>query len=500
MKKCNKKRNSLFALLLSLAMILTFIPAVSFAEAGEYHGTQSLQAGEDEIDLSGYEVVIPALIDDWKIYTDQMSGISIEAEVIGGGQVLDKENYDLIIEQESWNEKNEQEFTRVENGALTLSEEGNATFIVYAVAREGSGYTGETTRDKYVDIFNRHSLTGAVASFPGLHLISEDELFTPMFDLYITPGLDPQEPLVKIDDKQLAKDGEYEYYYQEAYIERNGPFKVDGRSFYTYFLRDVEGGKTYADFPTEKGVYILHINGKGEYFAYYDQIGIAVGMTVAELQALSRIPIGKGTSLEAAEALILSMSSESDPEGSTVDPLMLRQSKVKNNSITLAWNAASGAVRYVVYGNRCGSKYKMTKLAEVSGKTLTVNKISGSKLKKGTYHKFIVVAVDKDDKVVSTSKIVHIATAGGKWKNHTKVSVSNASKFKKLKKGKSLKIKAKAVGKNVKKHVGLRYESSNPDIATVSKSGKVKAKAKGSAKITVYAQNGKYKTVSVKVK
>ena len=46
----------------------------------------------------------------------------------------------------------------------------------------------------------------------------------------------------------------------------------------------------------------------------------------------------------------------------------------------------------------------------------------------------------------------------------------------------------------------LRYVSSNKKIATVSKSGKIKAKSKGSCKVYVIAVNGASKAVTVTVK
>ena len=64
--------------------------------------------------------------------------------------------------------------------------------------------------------------------------------------------------------------------------------------------------------------------------------------------------------------------------------------------------------------------------------------------------------------------------------------------MKKLKKSKKL--------INQKHTARLRYYSSNKKIATVSKSGKIKAKAKGSCKIYAVAANGVRTTVSVTVK
>ena len=69
-----------------------------------------------------------------------------------------------------------------------------------------------------------------------------------------------------------------------------------------------------------------------------------------------------------------------------------------------------------------------------------------------------------------------------------------------LKKGKKLKLKVKA--KPGKKLASTQYcwKSSNKKIAAVSAKGVVKAKKKGTVKITVYATDGSGKKKSVKIK
>lgn len=145
-------------------------------------------------------------------------------------------------------------------------------------------------------------------------------------------------------------------------------------------------------------------------------------------------------------------------------------------------------------------------LVTLTGNSKTFKKVAGKKVKKGTYYKFIVVAVDKNNKVVSTSKLIHVATKGGKVGNHKGVSISKAviTKAGKLKAGKSLKLNAKMVPQSrkltVKKHVGLRYESTNKKIASVSSKGVIKAKTRGTCYVYVYAQNGLFKKIKVVVK
>ena len=219
--------------------------------------------------------------------------------------------------------------------------------------------------------------------------------------------------------------------------------------------------------------------------------------------------VGPGASAEVAEKAITNMTSDTDPLGSEYSIIRLRSPKQTATSIKLSWEKNIKAVKYVIYGNRCGKNNRLIKLTDVSDKNIsnfTVTQAAGSKLRKGTYYKFIIVAVDKDNKVVSTSRIIHVATKGGKVGNYKSVTVSKSviNKAKKLKTGKSLKLKAKAVKQSgklkVKKHRALEYVSSNKDVATVSKKGVIKAISKGTCDVYVYAQNGVYKKIKVVVK
>ena len=228
---------------------------------------------------------------------------------------------------------------------------------------------------------------------------------------------------------------------------------------------------------------------------------------------------GKGAAIEAAEAAMAKMSSDKDPSGTRIAPFFLKSSKQTKKSVKLTWKKASGATKYVVYGSLCGTKNKMKKLATTTGTSF-----NAKKLKKGKYYKYMVIAVDANNDVVSSSKIIHVATSGKKSASNPKKVVVKAKinkagkKLKKYKATSTITLKSgstpkalvkstalktsftKAKKTKVKTHVGMRYESTNPAIATVSAKGKVTAKKKGSCKIYVYAQNGAVKTVTVKVK
>ena len=183
--------------------------------------------------------------------------------------------------------------------------------------------------------------------------------------------------------------------------------------------------------------------------------------------------------------------------------LRLRVTKSTKTSNVLKWTKYTGADGYVVYGNFCNTKtksYKLVKLATVSGDKTTY---TCKNLVKGTYYKYYVKAyklVDGKKVWLATSKVVHATTSGSKYGNAKGVSVNKTSFT--LSVGKSATIKAKQIEEKypIKYHTDIKYESSDKSVATVSKTGVIKAKKKGTAYIYVYAQNGIYKRVKVTVK
>ncbi len=210
----------------------------------------------------------------------------------------------------------------------------------------------------------------------------------------------------------------------------------------------------------------------------------------------------KGNTIAAAEKTITGLSSEADLKGSQYSGLQLNGKKVTKNSVKLAWKKVSGAKNYVVFGNACGKKNKYMKLTTVTGTSANIKTIGKNKMKKGTYYKFIVVAVDSNGKVISTSKTVHAATKGGKVGNAKKVSLKKKKASIAVKK--TFKIGAKEVAASkklkVKKHRKTAFESTNVKVATVNAKGVITGKSKGSCEIYVYAQNGVCAKIKVTVK
>ena len=215
-------------------------------------------------------------------------------------------------------------------------------------------------------------------------------------------------------------------------------------------------------------------------------------------------PLGKGASAVAADNFLTAYGEESDPAGSCYTPLAAKITNVKKNSMKLSWSGGNGAVKYVVYGSPCGKGLKVSKQQELGATKITIKLVDGQKLKKGTYYKFIVVALDANDNVVSTSKMVHAATKGGKVGNHKKVTTAAKKNKATIKVGKSFKLKAKATPESkklkVRNHRKIAYESDNPAIATVNGKGVIKGVAKGKCVVYAYAQNGVCAKIKVTVK
>ena len=214
--------------------------------------------------------------------------------------------------------------------------------------------------------------------------------------------------------------------------------------------------------------------------------------------------LGRGSSEIIVDKAIKESKSEEGPDGSSFIPLKFRMVKSAKSYIKCKWTKPSGTKKIVLYGNICGSKYQMKKIATLSGNSYTLKKINGKKLKKGTYYKIMIVAYDTNNTVLSASKVIHIATLGGKvgnWKAiKTKIKNNKAT----IKVKKSKKIVAKLIPAStkatVKKHRSITYESSNPAIASVSKKGIIKGIKKGTCEVYAYAQNGVFVKIKVKVK
>lgn len=212
---------------------------------------------------------------------------------------------------------------------------------------------------------------------------------------------------------------------------------------------------------------------------------------------------------------------EQDTE--TPDPLTLPVAEVKasinrglvvnpsGKSAALTWGEIPGADGYIVYGAYCGSK-KYEKLATIKDPEKTdfkVSKLGGKSINQNKNTKYYVVAyklVDGKRVRITKSLLVRMVSKKNNTFTYPESVELEKSKFK-LKEGKKATIKATTLLADDKKKLmsniygpEFRYASDNPEVATVSKNGKITAVGKGTCTIWVYSRNGNAVAVDVTVK
>ena len=230
------------------------------------------------------------------------------------------------------------------------------------------------------------------------------------------------------------------------------------------------------------------------------ELGVSAKTAQGLLEFMAQYDVEMDTLL-LTEKDITSHTSEKDIKSASFAKIQARAAKASKNSISLKWNKVKGADGYEIYASKCGAKnkYKLVKtVAKGSATSFTYKK-----LKKGTAYKIIVRAykiMDGKKYSVSASKIVHAATAGGKYGNPTALKVKKGALT--VKRGKKASIKVtlkKSAKKKFLNHRKLCYESTDKSIATVNASGKVTGRKKGTCYVYVYAENGMYKKIKIKV-
>ncbi|MCR5542819.1 MAG: Ig-like domain-containing protein [Eubacterium sp.] len=189
----------------------------------------------------------------------------------------------------------------------------------------------------------------------------------------------------------------------------------------------------------------------------------------------------------------------------------LKSVKQKGNKVKISWTKVSEADGYDIYIQYCGRKAsKAAKSINNNSTTKTsVTKINGKKINQKKNF-FVYVAaykmVDGNKEILMKTISAYVAGAKSIKYTNPKTLKLKKSKFN-IAVGKTAKINAKVTLTNKNKKLipkkygaKLRYMSSDTDIATVDKNGKIKGIKEGSCDIYVYTINGLMKKVKVTVK
>lgn len=201
----------------------------------------------------------------------------------------------------------------------------------------------------------------------------------------------------------------------------------------------------------------------------------------------------------------LTITSQSGPKVGSV--LLAKMTAKGSNTLVLSWTKVKNAEGYDVFFDKC-SRNGECRMAETIHGNNTLKWTKKELVKEAAYRAYVKAWVMKGGKksYIKTSPTVHVYTSGGtrNYTNPKSVAIKRTSIS--LKVGKRYKIKAKVrklkPGKKLlpKRHEAkLRYMSSNKKVATVSRSGRITARGKGSCVIYVYAANGVSRKVRVTV-
>lgn len=180
-------------------------------------------------------------------------------------------------------------------------------------------------------------------------------------------------------------------------------------------------------------------------------------------------------------------------------PLLAQCTKTGKNTLRLKWNKVKGADKYTIYlAKYTGSKssQKMKKIAAVSA---TKTSYEVKDLKAGTGYRIVVQALSKG-KVINKSVNLYVTTKGGTKNNASNLKTSTKTLSIAQGKKKRIKVSCSSNAKSLKYGGLVRFVSSNPEVTSVDKSGKITAKHSGTCYVYAFLNSGKYVKIKVIVK
>ena len=183
-------------------------------------------------------------------------------------------------------------------------------------------------------------------------------------------------------------------------------------------------------------------------------------------------------------------------------PILLATGKGGNRKITISWRSYEDADGYDCYWSYCDGKRSYKKLATVKA---AKDRVTSRRLANNRRYKYFVAAyklIDGKKVYIAKSNSLHVALKDAKATNAKKVTVNQTNV--RLKAGDTFVIRSRTKLENTNKKellhaAAYRYYTSDQSVASVSKTGKIKALKSGTCVIYVVANNGVYGTIKVTV-
>lgn len=183
-------------------------------------------------------------------------------------------------------------------------------------------------------------------------------------------------------------------------------------------------------------------------------------------------------------------------------PILLATGKCGNRKITISWRSYEDADGYDCYWSYCDGKRSYKKLATVKA---AKDRVTSRRLDNNRRYKYFVAAyklIDGKKVYIAKSNSLHVALKDAKATNAKKVTVNQTNI--RLKAGDTFVVRSRTRLENTNKKellhaAAYRYYTSDQSVASVSKTGKIKALKSGTCVIYVVANNGVYGTIKVTV-
>jgi hypothetical protein len=183
-------------------------------------------------------------------------------------------------------------------------------------------------------------------------------------------------------------------------------------------------------------------------------------------------------------------------------PMLLATGKGGNRKITISWRSYEDADGYDCYWSYCDGKRSYKKLSTVKA---AKDRVTSRRLDNNRRYKYFVAAyklIDGKKVYIAKSNSLHVALKDAKATNAKKVTVNQTNV--RLKAGDTFVVRSRTRLENTNKKellhaAAYRYYTSDQSVASVSKTGKIKALKSRTCVIYVVANNGVYGTIKVTV-
>nr|WP_316614311.1 dockerin type I repeat-containing protein [uncultured Ruminococcus sp.] len=246
-------KRKVVSLILVLTLAIGLLPMSAFADS--------------TVDLSGCELLYDG--EGWKVFPienkdDTLNVDDLKITIIDKeGQKVPKDAYDLVFGRTYWDEEKDEDVFIPASApfSLTVNEDymqsGFGGFAAYAVAKDNSGYTGQTEWREFL-LWHKYSFNwfGANADFGEEY---RGQCTWSWHDYFAIPANEMHAPVIH----GIANEDVEPQYYEITYFERGEQPDFDDPTYDSKLYPETD---PLDKMPTDPGKYFVRIDGKEPYY------------------------------------------------------------------------------------------------------------------------------------------------------------------------------------------------------------------------------------------